>query len=273
MGQGRYRCRIGVVVLNNLRHRTRHEKGHRKGLACAVEGCPVASPPELQRESSALARDRPPLSLPPQLSRSLVPSLVWPNGPSRLEHGVLYSDAARAHGHGPRLYSGSVPIPLLRVRGQRYWIDDDGQRQPCTTCGRELSAHWHTLVPGVSAQCQVCGDWYRRTGEFRSTDMPVRGRELPPSMEAIRGAHCFNCGLRPGRDVSWGRGPEDESLCRSCNERCREQSTPRLVPRICSNPECRSERSTLWAAGACGACYHYARKNGGEQRPLALVPE
>lgn len=189
------------------------------------------------------------------------------------DHGQRFSDVARKHGRDPLLFTGNFNIPLMRTRGELEWFDRQGRKRGCRNCLRETSSHWHTLVPGESVLCQSCGDWFRRKGEFRPVDMPVRGRELPRALKAVKKAPCHNCGLRPGRYVHWRRGPGREILCKHCDRECKKQTPPRLVPRVCANPECESERNGLWVKGECGACYHYARKNGGEQRPRSVVEQ
>ena len=188
-------------------------------------------------------------------------------------HGTLFSDAARARGHDPRLYTGIIIVKLLRVWGQRRWIDDAGKKRRCANCRCEGAGHWQTLDPGLLAQCQPCGDYYRRKGRFRPTNMPIRGRALPPARQAVRDAPCHCCGRAPGRSPHWGRGPLREILCSACRKACESQSPPCLVPRICANDECLSQRSSLWVGGVCGACYSYAYKNDGAQRPKSVVDQ
>lgn len=276
VGEGTYRCRIcpDSLILASLRERTLHEKWHRKGFECPVQGCRVLSTSTWQQMCHR-EWHRTGLPYPCRLGcEDTWFRLASQQADHHLyQHGTRFRDEARARGLQPRLFTGNFNIPLVRRRPEKPWFDREGRQQGCWNCRREKSQHWHTLEPGVSVQCQSCGDWFRRKGTFRRTDMPVRGRQLPLDSEAVRKAPCTNCGAKPGRYAHWGRGPGNEILCPTCLKACEAQVPPKLVPRICANLECGSTHSTQWVKGLCGACYHYGRKNGGEMLPRSVIEE
>lgn len=163
-------------------------------------------------------------------------------------------------------------VPMKRARAEREWFDADGEKQACANCGRQTSAHWHTLEAGVSALCAPCGDWVRdHDGEMRPTEQPVRGRKRQQT--GLEDCPCQSCGVRPGRYPFWGRGSAGQVICVPCRDAGLAHTRPRLVPRVCTNRVCRATESTMWVGDKCGACYHYARKNSGEARPRDLVVE
>lgn len=260
-----------TLILRALRERTVHENYHRRGFACPEPGCDVISTSAYQQQCHAKLH-RTGLPYPCRLGcKEKWFRLASQQADHHLyDHGTRFGDQARARHHNPRLHTGSFDVPPLLKRTERPCRNRDGEKRPCINCKRELSAHWHTFVPGESAQCSPCGDFWNRVGQFRRVDQPVRGRDLPPDREEVKEAPCEGCDQKPGPYPHWGRGPAGEILCPTCRRCCELESPPKLVPRVCGNPVCATERGPAWSQERCPPCYNY-RYSKDVERPKRVV--